>query len=144
MTREKGAGGQAADEIAAMLEQWADSVRRHDIAGVLRHHDPDLLFFDVVGPTSLSGLEPYRQTWEQQFFPWHGGTGRFELQGLNVWAGDRIAFATALLDCAGTENGQPVAFTLRLTIGLEKKGGAWTIVHEHHSEPLPFDNERIG
>ena len=27
---------------------------------------------------------------------------------------------------------------LRLTVGLEKKDGAWSIVHEHHSEPLPF------
>lgn len=141
---EKVIDGQAVNDIAVMLEQWADSVRRHDVEGVLRHHDPDLLFFDVVGPTSLSGLGPYRQTWERQFFPWHGGTGRFNLQELNVCAGDRIAFATALLDCAGTENCQPAAFTLRLTIGLEKKGGAWTVVHEHHSEPLPFDDERIG
>lgn len=38
-----------------------------------------------------------------------------------------------------TEDGKRVAFTLRLTVGLEKRDGEWTIVHEHHSQPLDFD-----
>ena len=59
-------------------------------------------------------------------------------------ASDRVAFATSLIDCAGTEEGQLAAFTLRLTVGLEKTSGRWAIVHEHHSEPLPFDQSRIG
>jgi ketosteroid isomerase-like protein len=44
----------------------------------------------------------------------------------------------------GTEDGKKVAFTLRLTIGLEKHNGEWIIVHEHHSQPLDFDTARIG
>lgn len=123
--------------IASILEEWARSVHNHDIDGVLRHHDPGLQVFDVVGPTSFNGLARYRNSWEEQFFPWHGGTGRFELEAVDVRAGDRVAFATALIKCAGTEHGQPVAYTVRLTVGLEKKDGGWSIVHEHHSEPLP-------
>lgn len=130
--------------IKALIEEWARAVRAHDIDAVLRRHSDDLLFFDVVGPTRLVGLQAYRQTWQEQFFPWHGGDGRFELRDLMVTAGDRAAFATALLDCAGVEEGRPAAFTLRLTVGLERRDGEWTIVHEHHSEPLPFDESRIG
>jgi ketosteroid isomerase-like protein len=63
---------------------------------------------------------------------------------LKVSAGTDVAFATALLECAGTEDGKTVAFTLRLTIGLEKHDGNWTVVHEHHSQPLDFDTARIG
>ena len=37
-----------------------------------------------------------------------------------------------------------MAFTLRLTIGLEKCDGEWVVVHEHHSQPLDFDANRIA
>jgi ketosteroid isomerase-like protein len=130
--------------IRGMLEAWAASVRARDIDGVLRHHSRDLLMFDVVGPLTSRGLDSYRRAWADEFFPWHGGTGRFELRDVDVVAGDRAAFATALIECAGTEDGQPTSFTLRLTVGLEKQHGQWTIVHEHHSEPTPFDRARIG
>ena len=95
--------GAESDTIAALLEDWARSVRDHDINGVLRHHDPDLLVFDVVGPTSFNGLARYRDTWEKQFFPWYGGTGRFELEALDVRAGDRVGFATRVAHVRGEQ-----------------------------------------
>jgi uncharacterized protein (TIGR02246 family) len=132
------------NKVRAIIEKWAAAVRAHDIDAVVSDHSPDLLMFDVVGPVRLRGLDEYRRTWLEQFFPWHGGTGRFELVDLKVSAGTDVAFATALLECAGTEDGKTVAFTLRLTIGLEKHDGNWTVVHEHHSQPLDFDTARIG
>ena len=133
-----------ANKVREIIEEWAAGVRARDIDAVLRHHAQELLMFDVVGPVRLQGLDAYRRTWIEQFFPWHGGTGRFELVALQVSAGADIAFATALLECVGTEDGKKVAFTLRLTIGLEKRNGEWSIVHEHHSQPLDFDTARIG
>ena len=133
-----------ANEVLSIIEKWAGGVRARDIDAVLSRHSPDLLMFDVVGPIRLQGLNEYRKTWLDQFFPWHGGTGRFELVDLEVSAGADVAFATALLECAGTEDGKKMAFTLRLTVGLEKRDGEWTVVHEHHSQPLDFDTARIG
>ncbi|MEX0784354.1 MAG: nuclear transport factor 2 family protein [Dehalococcoidia bacterium] len=133
-----------ANEVRKIVEEWAAGVRAQDIDAVLKRHSTDLLMFDVVGPVHLEGLDAYRNTWAEQFFPWHGGTGRFDLVDLKVSAGADVAFATALLECAGTEDGQRVAFTLRLTIGLEKRDGEWIVVHEHHSQPLDFDTARIG
>lgn len=121
-----------------LLEAWAAAVRARNADAVVRDHADDLLVFDVVGPTFARGLAAYRRAWVEQFFPWHGGTGRFELRDLAVTAGDSVAFATALIDCAGTEAGGPVAFTLRLTVGLEKRDGRWLVTHEHHSEPLAY------
>jgi ketosteroid isomerase-like protein len=132
------------DEVREIIEAWAAGVRARDIDAVLHRHSNDLLMFDVVGPLRVEGLEAYKRTWLEQFFPWHGGTGRFDLLDLRISASDSIAFATALLECAGTEDGQKVAFTLRLTVGLEKRGGHWTVTHEHHSEPLDFDTARVG
>jgi uncharacterized protein (TIGR02246 family) len=133
-----------ANQVRDIVERWAEGVRARDIDAVLSHHASDLLMFDVVGPIRLQGLDAYRRTWLEQFFPWHGGTGRFEVVDLKVSAGVDVAFATALLECAGTEDGKQVAFTLRLTIGMEKREGEWVVVHEHHSQPLDFDATRIG
>jgi len=131
-------------QVREIVERWADGVSARDIEAVVSHHARDLLMFDVVGPIRLQGLDAYRRTWVEQFFPWHGGTGRFDLVDLKVSAGDDVAFATALLECAGTEDGKRAAFTLRLTVGLEKRDGEWVVVHEHHSQPLDFDVARIG
>lgn len=81
---------------------------------------------------------------EDEFFPWHGGTGKFALRELSVHAGGDIAFATGLLDCGGTEGGRPVEYTLRLTLGLTRTPDGWRIVHEHSSEPMPFDEKVEG
>ncbi len=132
-----------ANQVREIIEKWAEGVRARDIDAVLSHHSSDLLMYDVVGPTRLQGLDAYRRTWLEQFFPWHGGIGRFEVVDLKVSAGADVAFATAILECAGTENGKQVAFTLRLTIGMEKRDGEWMVVHEHHSQPLDFDAARI-
>lgn len=133
-----------ANHVRAIIERWAAGVRAGDIDAVSSRHSPDLLMFDVVKPVRLQGLDAYRRTWIDQVFPWHGGTGRFDLVDLQVSAGVDVAFATALLECAGTEDGRKVAFTLRLTIGLEKHDGEWVVVHEHHSQPLDFDAGRTA
>jgi ketosteroid isomerase-like protein len=109
------------DQVRAIIEKWAAGDRAWDIDVVLSRHSPDMLMFDVVSPARLQGQNDYRKTWLEQFFPWHGGTGRFELVDLKVSAGTDVAFATALLECAGTEGGRKVAFTLRLTVGLEAR-----------------------
>ena len=127
--------------ITEIIKSWAAAVHARDIGGVTASHDPDLLYFDVVGPPKLEGIEAYRKSWLELFFPWHGGTGRFDLNELDVNASQDVGFATALLACEGTENGKSVAFTVRLTVGLVKRGGEWVIVHEHHSEPLPYQKD---
>jgi ketosteroid isomerase-like protein len=58
------------------------------------------------------------------------------IERIDVTAGDRVAFATALLRC-GTrdELEKDPATRLRLTVGLRKENGRWIIAHEHHSYP---------
>jgi ketosteroid isomerase-like protein len=130
--------------ITRIIENWAAAVHARDIDGVTTCHDPDLLYYDVVGPAKIEGIEAYRKSWLELFFPWHGGTGKFDLNNLQVNASQDVGFATALLGCEGSEKGERVAFTIRLTVGLVKRGGEWIIVHEHHSEPLPLENNNVG
>lgn len=123
------------------IRAWAGAVAARDIEAVMACYADPLLVFDVVGPLQREGKALYRLAWEDEFFPWHGGTGKFALRALSVHAGDDIAFATGLLDCGGTEGGRPVEYTLRLTLGLTKTRDGWRIVHEHSSEPTPFEDK---
>ncbi|MQW16943.1 hypothetical protein GHK56_32650 [Sinorhizobium meliloti] len=124
------------------IRSWAGAVAACDIEAVC-YADP-LLVFDVVGQLQREGKALYRRAWEDEFFPWHGGTGKFALRELSVHAGGDIAFATGLLDCGGTEGGRPVEYTLRLTLGLTRTPDGRRIVHEHSSEPMPFDEKVEG
>jgi ketosteroid isomerase-like protein len=48
--------------IKALLEAWADAVRRHDLPAILAHHEADMVMFDVPPPLQCKGLEAYEQT----------------------------------------------------------------------------------
>jgi ketosteroid isomerase-like protein len=131
----------SADETAVRdrIEAWARAIRAHDLAGVVRHHTPNLVYFDVPPPLELLGLDSYEESWPP-FFDYIGTTGDFELEELSVSAGTEVAFAHALLCIRG--EGEAHAVRVRLTIGLRKIAGEWTISHEHHS--VPYTPQKKG
>ncbi|HEX3404956.1 MAG TPA: nuclear transport factor 2 family protein [Acetobacteraceae bacterium] len=123
--------------IKALLENWADAVRRHDLPAILAHHEPDMVMFDLPPPLQCKGIEAYEQTWEL-FFRYHKPGTAFNIQELAVIAGKDVAFATAIMHCGPDSSSNPAdkdGFLFRLTVGLRKVDGDWRIAHEHHSEP---------
>ena len=134
-------GPDPSDTAEQTIRKWGAAVAARDIEAVMACYADPLLVFDVVGPLRREGKAVYRKAWEDEFFPWHGGAGKFELRELAVHAGDDVAFATGLLDCGGTEGGRAVEYTLRLTLGLKRTAEGWRIVHEHSSEPMPFEEK---
>jgi uncharacterized protein (TIGR02246 family) len=125
--------GTAEGQIKALIEAWADAVRRHDLPAILAHHDDDIVMFDVPPPLQSRGMEEYRKTWDL-FFKYHKPSQTFDIEELAITAGDDVAFAIAIMRCVSSppEEG---GFLFRLTIGLRKIAGAWRITHEHHSVP---------
>lgn len=122
-------------EIRDLIEEWVRAVRARNYDGILARHAADLLMFDVPAPLARRGLDEYRQSWDL-FFRWADTPALFEVRQLRVAVGGDVAFAVALMRCAGTEpSGERVALDFRLTIGLTRVGGKWTVVHEHHSVP---------
>jgi uncharacterized protein (TIGR02246 family) len=127
----------ATDETAIreLIERWAAAVRRQDIEGILQHHAEGLVMFDVPPPFQIHGLDEYRKSWEL-FFSWSIDPVPFDIQSLNVTAGSDVAFAVATMGCAEPgPDGKPKPLDFRLTIGLRKIDGRWTVTHEHHSVP---------
>lgn len=124
--------------IRALIDRWAKAVHAGDMAAVLADHAEDIVMFDVPPPNEVRGKEAYRDTWPV-FFEYQK-RAVFEIVTLDVTAGSDVAFAHALLRC-GTEEGfrRDPDNRLRLTIGLRKQDGRWTVAHEHHSYPLAID-----
>jgi ketosteroid isomerase-like protein len=118
-----------------VVESWLAAVRRRDIAGILQNHSPDIVMFDVPPPFQSRGIEAYRKTWDL-FFSWSSDPVAFDVTEMSITAGADVAFAVAAMRCAGPgANGEPESLDFRLTVGLRKIDGRWTITHEHHSVP---------
>ena len=123
--------------IKALLEAWADAVRRHDVPTILAHHDPDMLMFDLPPPLQCKGISQYEQTWSL-LFRYHKPGTAFDFRELAITAGQEVAFAAAIMYC-GPDSSSNAAdkdgFLFRLTVGLRKVDNDWYIMHEHHSVP---------
>lgn len=120
--------------IRTLIERWANAVRAKDLKSVLADHSADILMFDVPRPARRTGIEQYEQSW-RPFFAWLGTRGVFEVDQLEIHAGDLVAFATGNIRCSGQgEDGHWTEIDdVRLTICLRKARDRWTVVHEHHS-----------
>jgi ketosteroid isomerase-like protein len=124
--------GSAVTDLRELTESWARAVSLRDLDGVVANHTDDVVFFDVVPPIELRGIDAYRASWPE-FFAWLGDHGLFELRNLEFTAGEDVAFCHGTLRCGRTLSSD--ALTIRLTLGFRKVDGAWRIAHEHHSEP---------
>jgi ketosteroid isomerase-like protein len=130
-------GETAESQIKDLIEAWADAVRRHDISGILAHHEQDIVMFDVPPPLQSRGMDEYKKTWDL-FFRYHKPSQTFDIEELGITAGEDVAFAVAIMRCgSATFSGPPEegGFLFRLTIGLRKIDGRWRVAHEHHSVP---------
>lgn len=124
-------------QIRSLIENWANAVHTGDMDTVLKQHDPDIVMFDVPPPyEGIRGIDAYRKTWPP-FFEWQAQGSSFEIESLEITAGEEVAFAYALLRCGtAQELEKNPENRLRLTLGLSKQQGQWTVMHEHHSFPF--------
>ncbi len=128
--------GETADEAAirGLIERWAASVRKRDMPGVLKHHAKDMVMFDLPPPLFSRGIDAYEDSWPL-FFDASPKPYRFDIQEMEITAGGDVAFAVALMRCAVMDSGRNEDLDFRLTVGLRKIDGQWTVTHEHHSLP---------
>jgi uncharacterized protein (TIGR02246 family) len=121
--------------IRNVIESWTAAVRRKDIAGILKNHASGIVMFDVPPPFRINGIEAYRKTWDQ-FLSWSSDPVVFDVTEMSITAGTDVAFAVATMRCSGPGgDGEHQGLDFRLTIGLRKIDGQWTVTHEHHSVP---------
>jgi ketosteroid isomerase-like protein len=116
--------------IRAIIEDWAAVVRRKDMAGIPRHHAPDISMFDVPPPFQLMGIAascPGRRCL------WPSTSKRWRSAPEARWHLSRQRCNVPAAADGGTS---PLDF--RLAVGWRKIDGQWTICHAHHSVPAAF------
>jgi len=125
------------EEIRTLIERWAGAAHSGDLEVLVEDHTADIVMFDVPPPyDGVRGLDAYRESWPG-FFEWQAAGAAFEIESLEVTAGEDVAFAFALLRCGmPDELKQNPAKRLRLTLGLRKENDRWVVSHEHHSFPI--------
>jgi uncharacterized protein (TIGR02246 family) len=132
---EKQSGSDDEAAIRDLIESWAAAVRRKDFEGILQNHSADLVMFDVPPPFQSRGLEAYGESWDL-FYSWSSEPIPYDIHQMSITAGKDVAFVVATMGCAEPgADGKPKSLDFRLTIGLCKIDGRWTITHEHHSIP---------
>src|ERR1700751_452102 len=121
--------------VRDLLEQWAAAVRAKKMSEVLANHSLDFRMFDVPSPFESRGLTAYEDTWKL-FYSSQPEPVAFDIKWMQVVAGDDVAFAFAHMQCVEpTEKEKRTPLDFRLTVGLRKIEGRWTIVDENHSVP---------
>lgn len=123
-------------EIGDLVSRWAEAVVRCDLDGVLAAHADDVVMFDVPEPQrGVRGIAAYAASWPP-FFEWIRTGAHFEIDELEIEAGESTAYAWALLRC-GTDDDLTASpdRRLRVTFGLRRDDPGWRIAHEHHSFP---------
>jgi len=121
--------------VRDLLERWAAAVRAKNMTEVLSNHGSEFVMFDVPPPFESRGLAAYEDTWKL-FYSNQPEPVAFDIKWLEVVAGDDVAFAFAHMQCIEpAEKVQRTRLDFRLTVGLRRLEGRWTIVHEHHSVP---------
>jgi uncharacterized protein (TIGR02246 family) len=121
--------------LRQLITDWSAAARRRDYDGVLAHHAPTVLMFDVPPPFQSEGLEAYRKTWDLSFSAM-ADPPTFDFSDVRLTVGADVAFATAHGRCLYKEkDGAVTELHFRLTMCFQKRNDKWLVVHEHHSVP---------
>jgi len=120
-------------EIRRIIESHADAVRRGDVESMLADFAEDVVVFDVVDPLRRFG----RATAHARAAEWvaaYNGVINWDNLDIAIICDEAAAFASMLSRVRGTlKTGDRVDMWFRKTLGLQKRGDRWLIVHDHGS-----------
>ncbi len=125
------------EEIRAVVESWADAIRRKDVAGVLSHFAEDSVRFYLAPPLQADML--LRENLEGWFATFRGDIG-YDIRDLSITTAADLAWCHSFNRITGTKvEGEPMDLWVRETLCLRKLDGHWLIIHEHESVPFYMD-----
>jgi uncharacterized protein (TIGR02246 family) len=129
----------AVDEVRALVEAWAKTVRAKDLESVMAHYAPDIVTFDLAPPLHYAGADAIRKNLAA-WFPTFAGPLGYEVRDLEVAANGEVAFCRGLNRISGKRtNGEETDVWVRMTLGCRRIDGRWMIAHEHVSVPFHMD-----
>lgn len=127
----------AEQELREIVRERVDAVHAKDAAPLAAREAPDIVTFDVLPPLHARGSDAV-QSKTQAWFDAYASDIGYEVQDLQVTAGDDVGFCSFLYHVSGTLiSGGEVDMWVRATVGCRRIDGKWFITHDHES--VPFD-----
>jgi ketosteroid isomerase-like protein len=126
--------------IRELLAQRARAIQDKDAVQALRWYAPNIVNFDLAPPLAQRGHEATDPSVLQSWFDtWNGPIG-IAFDPFEVRTAGDLALTFGFLHLTGKRtDGSYTDIWARFTIGLERHGGAWRIMHEHQSFPTLMD-----
>ena len=124
--------------LRGVLARYAKAVLAKDVDAFVALYADDLEVYDMWGAWSLRGID----AWRAMVTDWFSSLGDERVVvGVEEAACTStvdLAFGRAILTYAAhAADGTPLrSLVNRITLGLRRVGGEWTIVHEHTSAPI--------
>ncbi|MEO5734535.1 MAG: nuclear transport factor 2 family protein [Rubrivivax sp.] len=125
-----------------LLAAYTAAVLARDVDAFVQLYDDEVQVFDTWGTWSYEG----KTAWRPMIEGWFGSLGDERLQvdfrEVKVTAaGDFAGLRATVVYTAVSAQGQNLrAMHNRLTWLLQRRGAAWSVLHEHTSVPVGFDD----
>ncbi|MDD0972808.1 YybH family protein [Pseudomonas fontis] len=127
-------------EIRSLIQQWIDAVKHKNLEGIAAPYSDDICAFDAIQTLQFKGKAAYRAHWEK-CLEYCQGNMVFECEQLQIHGGSDVAFAHWLNKCGSGAEGEESCY-MRVTMGLQRLGGQWQVVHEHWSAPFDMETQK--
>jgi uncharacterized protein (TIGR02246 family) len=124
--------------IRALVESIHQAHHDKDAAAIAAPYAPDAVVCDLAPPLAKRGIDVQQKSaW---LATWEGPVERAS-RDLRITVSGDLAVCHGYLRLSGTPQaaGRPISFWMRQTLCLERRQGAWCIVHEQVSVPFYMD-----
>lgn len=124
-------------EISAVIDAWAEGLRRKEVEAVTKHFVDDPVGFYLAPPlVAEENLGANMSAWFDTF----DGPLGYEIRDLAIHASGDVGWAHALNHLVARKTtGEETDVWFRLTMGFDKIGDDWKIAHAHESVPFLMD-----
>jgi ketosteroid isomerase-like protein len=131
--------------IQQMILDRAQAIHERCAEAAVSFYAEDIVNFDLAPPLAFRGHEATDPAALQTWFDSWTGPIDLSFDQLTVRIGGDVAFAHGLMRMTGPRvDGTRTDVWARMTLGLEKRDGAWKIVHEHQSFPTRMDGSGLS
>lgn len=133
--------GDQPDAVRQVLHAYRNAVAARDVEAFLALYDDHVQLFEMWDHYDITGIDAWRELVVDWFGAHPGEALEARLDDVSTVTGQDVAFAHMSMTFAIVAPGGELSYEQahRMTLGLQRKGGVWKIVHEHTS--MPISNE---
>jgi len=134
------------DTVLQTLADQQAALHAGDAESVVSYYAPDVRQFDLAPPLQKQGEGVRDVAGLRDWLGTFDGPVDTEFRDLSVTAEGDVAFCHGLKRLSAVPKGSSESFELwmRVTFGLRRVDGTWTITHEHESTPFHMDGSFLA